>query len=154
MSNHISEHKIFLNIAKEISKLSNCVSTKVGCIIVKDGRILSTGYNGSPAGYYNCDSINKKKGKSHTKWSDKHEIHAEMNAILFAAKNGIAIDKATLYSTIQPCWQCTKNIINAGIKYIIYDKDYYRLTENDQIELTTFLKDNNIISFKYKRKNN
>ena len=133
----------FINIAKELAKASKCVSKKVGAVIVKDGRILSTGYNGTPQGYVNCDEHwNGKYTPSHHDWSLKYEIHAEMNAIIWASKNGIKIKNATIYTTLQPCEQCTKNIIASGIKRIVYEKEY---DKNNTKEILDFLKDNKVI---------
>ena len=134
--------KNFINIAKELAKASKCVSKKVGAVIVKDGRILSTGYNGTPQGYVNCDEYWDGKYTSlHHNWSLKYEIHAEMNAIIWASKNGIKINNATIYTTLQPCEQCTKNIIASGIKKIVYEKEY---DKNNTKEILDFLKYNNV----------
>jgi dCMP deaminase len=135
-------HKNFINIAKELAKASKCVSKKVGAVIVKDNRILSTGYNGTPQGYVNCNEHwNNEYTKEHHNWSQKYEIHAEMNAIIWASKNGIKIDNSTIYTTLQPCEQCTKNIIASGIKKIIYEKEY---DKNNTKEILNFLKANNV----------
>ena len=85
--------EIFLNIAKEIAKGSKCVSIHVGCVIEKNNRILSTGYNGTPSGYMNChDHWKGEYTHEHHEWSIKYEIHAEMNALLWAARNGISVE--------------------------------------------------------------
>ncbi len=134
--------KNFINIAKELAKASKCVSKKVGAVIVKNGRILSTGYNGTPQGYVNCDEYwDGKYTPSHHNWSLKYEIHAEMNAIIWASKNGIKINNSTIYTTLQPCEQCTKNIIASGIKKIVYEKEY---DKNNTKEILDFLKYNNV----------
>ena len=85
---------VFIKIAKTIAELSKCVSHQVGCIIVKDDRIISMGYNGTPAKYTNCNEkfSTYTSREEHHKWSKTHEIHAELNAILYAAKNGISIE--------------------------------------------------------------
>jgi len=117
--------KNFINIARELSTASKCVSKQVGAVIVKNGRILSTGYNGTPAGFTNCcDYWDGKYTKEHHEWSKTYEIHAEMNAIIWAAKEGISIDGATIYVTLEPCSECSKNLIASGIKRIVYDKSY------------------------------
>lgn len=112
----------FIEIAKVIAKESKCVSLQVGAVIVKDNRIISMGYNGTVSGSINCDKalITEFEREKHSEWSDAHEIHAEMNALMFAAKNGVATEGCTLYCTHEPCDQCLKNIIQSGIKKIIY----------------------------------
>ncbi|MEW6551969.1 MAG: deaminase [Campylobacterota bacterium] len=133
----------FINIAKEIASASKCVSKQVGAVIVKDGRILSTGYNGTPAGYKNCcDHWDGKYTSEHHNWSKTYEIHAEMNAIIWAARKGISIEGATIYVTLEPCADCSKNIIQSGIKRIVYEK-YYE--HNDSPIISQFLKDNGVI---------
>jgi len=132
----------FINIAKEIASASKCVSKQVGAVIVKDGRILSTGYNGTPPGYTNCtDYWDGQYTKDHHEWSKTYEIHAEMNAIIWAAREGISINGATIYVTLEPCSDCSKNVIASGIKRIVYDKSYEHT--NSQI-VTKFITDNNV----------
>jgi len=137
------DDKIFLEMAEVLSKESHCVSRKVGALIVKDERIVSIGYNGTPAGYVNCDDEFNLRGPQHSKWSSKYEIHAEMNAILYAAKNGIKVHGSTLYCTLQPCWQCSKNIIQAGVQKVVFSKKYPRL-KNENKEIINFLKENGV----------
>ncbi|MBT5490882.1 dCMP deaminase family protein [bacterium] len=133
----------FINIAHEIAKSSKCVSKQVGAIIVKEGRILSTGYNGTPKNFINCcDHWNGEHTKEHHDWSKKYEIHAEMNAIIWAARNGISIEGATIYVTLEPCSECAKNIIASGINKIIFDK-YYE--HNISSEISNFIEINDII---------
>lgn len=137
--------KIFKNIVLEIANLSNCVSKHVGAIIVKEGRIISIGYNGTPAGYKNCNEIfdkNQFVRFDHAKFSDCYEIHAELNAIIWAAKKGISVENSTLYCTYHPCWQCSKNIIQSGIKEVYYINEYDRIDNIDA--LIQFYKDCNI----------
>jgi len=124
-------HNSFLNIAQEIAETSNCVSLKVGCVIVKDQRIISTGYNGTPAGYINCGDLFSERCDAHRLWSINHEIHAEMNAIIFAAKCGIPIDAADLYTTISPCNNCLKHMKQSGIKNVFYRDKYYRMSDEE-----------------------
>ena len=132
----------FINIAKEIATASKCVSKQVGAVIVKDGRILSTGYNGTPAGFQNCnDYWNNEYTKDHHDWSKTYEIHAEMNAIIWAARKGISIEGATIYVTLEPCSECSKNLIAAGIEKIVFKKAYEHT--NSEI-VSKFLKDNKV----------
>ena len=134
--------KNFLNIAKELSFASKCVSKQVGAVIVKDGRILSTGYNGTPAGYINCSEHWKDEyTKDHHDWSKTYEIHAEMNAIIWAARKGISIEGATIYVTLEPCSECSKNLIASGIRRIVYEKAYEHT--NSEV-ISKFIKDNNV----------
>jgi len=132
----------FINIAKEIATASKCVSKQVGAVIVKDGRILSTGYNGTPAGHVNCcDHWDNEYTKEHHDWSKTYEIHAEMNAIIWAARQGISIENATIYVTLEPCSECSKNMIASGIKRIVYEKSYEH-TRSDII--SKFIEDNGV----------
>lgn len=132
----------FIHIAVELATASKCVSKQVGAVIVKDGRILSTGYNGTPAGYTNCvDHWDGKYTSEHHEWSKTYEIHAEMNAIIWAARKGISIEDATIYVTLEPCSECSKNLIASGIKRIVYAQSYEH-THSQTI--STFLKDNGV----------
>ncbi len=132
----------FINIAKEIATASKCVSKQVGAVIVKEGRILSTGYNGTPAGYTNCkEHWNGEYTKEHHDWSKTYEIHAEMNALIWAARKGISIEGATIYVTLEPCSECSKNLIAAGIKEIVYDRAYEHTDSN---VISKFIKDNGV----------
>ncbi|PHS58701.1 MAG: dCMP deaminase [Sulfurimonas sp.] len=134
--------KNFINIAIELASASKCVSKQVGAVIVKDGRILSTGYNGTPAGFTNCkDYWHGEYTKDHHEWSKTYEIHAEMNAIIWAAREGISIKGATIYVTLEPCSECSKNVIASGIKKIVYNKSYEH-THSEQI--SKFIKDNGV----------
>jgi dCMP deaminase len=129
--------KVFLNIAAEMATRSHCRSLKVGAVVVRDNRILSTGINGTPTGYVNCDELHPKRDsrefdrERHHKFSDDYEIHAEMNAIIFAAKHGIPIDGATLYCTDSPCKNCLKAICNSGIIRVVF-RNLYDLAGYDE----------------------
>lgn len=140
-----NKHKIFLDVAEKLSEMSHCISHKVGCILVKDGRIISTGYNGTPASTINCDdyfsnrisdknNLTDTEREEHHAFSEKFEIHAELNAILCAAKNGISIDGSILYSTLHPCYNCLKMICNSGIKTIIYRYEYDKFSLTSEIK--------------------
>lgn len=108
--------KVYLNIAKEISSLSYCKRSKVGAVIVKDDNIISFGYNGTPAGIDNCCEREDV--------TVAEVIHAEMNAILKAAKSGYSVDNSTLYLTLSPCVDCAKLILQSGIKRVLYLETY------------------------------
>jgi dCMP deaminase len=107
---------VYINIAKEISKLSHCERSKVGAIIVKDDNVVSFGYNGTPTGVDNCC---ERGGVTVLE-----VIHAEMNAILKAAKVGYSVNGATLYITLSPCIECSKLILQSGIKKVVYLEEY------------------------------
>lgn len=132
----------FINIAQEIATASKCVSKQVGAVIVKDGRILSTGYNGTPAGFINCrDHWSGEYTSEHHEWSKTYEIHSEMNAIIWAARKGISVEGATIYVTLEPCSECSKNIIASGIKRIVYLKPY---EHNHSATISKFIIDNGV----------
>ncbi|MBI5159606.1 AAA family ATPase [Candidatus Micrarchaeota archaeon] len=118
----------FMNIAKEVSKRSNCMKRHVAALIVKDKRIVSTGYNGTPRGTKNCDEGGCPRcnsfAESGTKLDECLCSHAEENAIVQAAYHGISIKDSTIYSTFAPCLTCSKMIINAGILEVVYNVDY------------------------------
>lgn len=126
-------HEIFIKTAFIWSNESKCVSQHVGAVIVKDGRIISTGYNGTPSGLPNCcDKFDKNAFNKyeHSKWSDDNEIHAEMNALMFAVKYNVEVEGCDLYTTISPCNECLKNISMTGIKNIYYLYLYERIPFN------------------------
>jgi dCMP deaminase len=110
----------FMNIAKQVATRSTCDRKHVGALIVKNKTILSTGYNGSIRGMPHCDEVGHLMENGHCVAT----IHAEMNAILQAAKNGVMIDAAEIYITASPCWICFKMIANAGIKKVYYGEFY------------------------------
>ena len=142
----IDRDRIYINIAKEIAKLSHCVSHQVGCVIVRDGIILSTGYNGAPAGYLNCDECFDKNNfdrEVHHKWSSIHEIHGELSAILYSSKYGSqSLNESIVYVTLQPCKECVKNMIQTGIIEIVYEQDYDKMT--DWKEILQFASENDV----------
>ena len=110
----------FMNIAKEVATRSTCSRKNVGALIVRDKTILSTGYNGSIRGMPHCDDVGHMMEDGHCVAT----IHAETNAILQAAKNGVMIDGGEVYITSSPCWPCFKMLANAGIKKIYYGEFY------------------------------
>jgi len=107
----------YLNMASEWAKLSHCERKKVGAIIVKDHMIISDGYNGTPSGYQNC--CENEVGE--TQW---YVLHAEANAILKVAKSTQSAKGATLYITLSPCKDCSKLIIQSGIKRVVFRNKY------------------------------
>lgn len=162
----IGLHQMFMNIAFEVSKRSTCARVNVGALIVKNQRIISMGWNGSPAGKEHCSDYfyerfqqerdNYSSSITYSLWKDlkefkdehhefavENEIHGEMNAILFAAKNGISIEGSDLYVTWSPCIDCSKSLLQVGIKNVYYHNLYDR--EPIGIE---FLEKNGIKCFK------
>lgn len=131
--------KVFMRTAFDFASLSRCVSHKVGCIAVKDNRIIATGVNGTAPGYMNCDEVFIEKSfdrEEHHEFSDKYEIHAEMNMILFAVREGISLNNASLFVTLNPCWNCIKHLSVTGIKNIWYYNEYDRTqTELNNIDV-------------------
>ncbi len=110
----------FMNIAHEVAKRSTCERAQVGAVIVRDKRILTTGYNGSPRGLPHCSEVGCLMDNGHC----VRTLHAEQNAIIQAALHGIITEGATIYVTHQPCFNCAKTIINAGISEIVYGREY------------------------------
>ena len=110
-----------MNIAAEVAKRSTCDRKRVGAVIVRDRTIVSTGYNGSVRGLPHCDEVGHMMEEGHC----VRTIHAEANAIIQAAKNGSSIDKACIYVTSSPCWNCFKYIANGGIMRVVY-REFYR----------------------------
>lgn len=126
---------MFIEMANTVSKLSNCVSHRVGAVLVKDQRPISIGYNGSPPGHTNCNhKFNSTFDREeHHIWSKMNEIHAEMNLLGFASKNGISTNDCTIYCTLQPCNDCLRNICAFGIKRIVYEKEYDKCSYSTEV---------------------
>ena len=117
--------EIYMELAENLALRSHCVKAKVGAVLTKDTRIISLGYNGPPAGTHNCDLEWPQEGcPRDSKGSCSLAIHAEQNAILYAAKNNVAIEGSTLYVTLSPCIACARIIFSTGIKKVIFGKTY------------------------------
>lgn len=118
----------FMDITRLVATRSTCLRRQVGAILVKDRNILATGYNGVPSGISHCDAVGCLRERLNVPSGERHELcrglHAEQNAIIQAAKHGTNIDGATLYCTTMPCIICSKMIINAGIKRVVYAMGY------------------------------
>jgi len=118
----------FMEITRLVAKRSTCLRRQVGAILVMEKRILATGYNGAPSGLAHCLEMGCLREKNQIPSGERHELcrglHAEQNAIIQAAYHGIRIKGATLYCTNLPCIICTKMVINAGIKEIIFESGY------------------------------
>jgi dCMP deaminase len=113
--------RYFMDIAKQVATRATCDRKHVGAVLVtQDKTIIATGYNGSIHGAPHCDEVGHMMEDSHC----TRTIHAEVNALSQAARNGVAVKGATLYCTALPCWSCFKQICNAGIAQIIYDEPY------------------------------
>jgi dCMP deaminase len=117
-----------MNIAMEVGKRANCMKRKVGTVIVKDKRVITTGYNGTPRGLPNCDEHGCKRCNSFgVTGEDLGECicsHAEENAIIQGAYHGVSVKNCTLYTTLTPCTFCAKLIINSGIIEVVYNNKY------------------------------
>ena len=128
----------FLNLINEVGKRGTCDRGRSGCLIVKDKRILCTGYVGSPAGLPHCDEVGHlmKKVVDEEGNVSQHcvrTIHSEQNAIVQAAKHGIAIEGATLYCTMEPCRVCAMLVIGCGIKRVVCQKKYHAAAETREM---------------------
>ena len=123
-----SWHNYFMGICDLVSERSTCTRRKVGAVLIKEKRILCTGYNGAPAKVPHCAEAGCLRARLNVPSGEKHElcrgVHAEQNAIIQAAYHGIPVHDAVLYCTNQPCSICAKMIINAGIKKVYYKDGY------------------------------
>ncbi len=118
----------FMKITYDVAERSTCIRRKVGAVIVKDKRILATGYNGVPTGLVHCEERGCLREELGIPSGERAEmcrgLHAEQNAIIQAAQHGVGIDGSVIYSTTQPCIICAKMLINAKIEKVIYDGGY------------------------------
>ena len=121
-------HRYFMGIAHQASTRSTCKRKHVGAVIVRDKTILSTGYNGSVRGLPHCEDVGCVVEDGHCIAT----VHAEANAIIQAAKNGVSIEGSELYTTASPCWSCFKLIANVGIKKIFFG-EFYREERSREI---------------------
>lgn len=130
MKDEIRPHwdEYFMEVAEVVSKRSTCLRRNIGAIIVKDKRILATGYNGAPSNLPHCSEVGCLREQLGIPSGERHEIcralHAEENAIIQAAKYGTSVDGGTIYSTTEPCSMCAKMIINAGLVKVVYRDPY------------------------------
>jgi dCMP deaminase len=118
----------FMDITVRVAQRATCLRRKVGAILVKEKKILTTGYNGAPAGLAHCEQVGCLRDRLSVPRGERHELcrgtHAEQNAIIQAASFGVSIRGATLYSTHFPCVLCTKMLINAGVRRVVYLEGY------------------------------
>ena len=128
LSNRPCWDEYFMKLALLAAERSTCLRHHVGAVIVRDKKILTTGYNGAASGVKDCLSLgclrNQMKIPSGTRHEVCRAIHAEQNAIIQAAYHGVSIKDSVVYINTQPCVQCAKMIINSGIRKIYYSKDY------------------------------
>jgi dCMP deaminase len=126
----------FMEIASIVAKRSTCLRNQVGAVIVKEKRILSTGYNGAPRNLEHCLDIGCIRQQNNIASGTRHElcraVHAEQNAIIQAAIHGVSIENATVYCTHQPCILCAKMLINANVKKVVYGTLY---PDNEALKL-------------------
>ncbi|MFW5863097.1 MAG: deoxycytidylate deaminase [Spirochaetota bacterium] len=128
----------FMTIAEDVATRATCIRRKVGAVLVKDKRILSTGYNGVPTGITHCTPETCLRTIYNVPSGERHELcrglHAEQNAIIQAAYHGVSIKDAIIYVTHQPCSICTKMLINSGIKIFIFKHPYMDTLAMDMME--------------------
>lgn len=137
----------FMDITRLVARRSTCIRRHVGAIVVKDKRILATGYNGVPTGLPHCEDVGCIRDQQNIPSGERHELcrglHAEQNVIIQAAFHGISINGGILFCTTLPCSICLKMLINAGIKEIVYEQGYpdtltHQLLEEADLTLTKF----------------
>lgn len=120
MSGRVSWDQYFMDIAKQAATRATCDRKHVGAVIARDKNILSTGFNGSIRGLEHCDDVGHLMENGHC----VRTVHAEANAIIQAATNGVGVYGATIYTTASPCWSCFKLIANAGLVRVVYGEFY------------------------------
>jgi dCMP deaminase len=131
---------IYMELAVKMALRSHCIKRHVGAVLTKDTRIISVGYNGPPAGTHNCDEEYPETGCAlDSKGSCTLAIHAEQNAILYAAKNKVNIKGSTLYVSLSPCLSCARIIYSMGISTVIYLNSYAKYKGLDKDEGLEFL---------------
>jgi dCMP deaminase len=118
----------FLQLAHVIASRSTCLRRHVGALLVRDKRVLATGYNGAPAALPHCEEVGCRRAElgvaSGTGWEHCRGLHGEQNAIIQGALHGVSVRGSTLYCTTQPCVICAKMLINAGVERVVYSGDY------------------------------
>ena len=141
----------FMEMTKLTAKRSTCLRRQVGAVLVKDTRVIATGYNGAPSGVTHCEVTGCLRQKLNVPSGERHELcrglHGEQNAIIQAALHGVSTEGATIYCTTKPCSICTKMIINAKISRIVYEEHH------DDALADELLKDTDIRVLKFKKEN-
>ncbi|MFS8615206.1 MAG: dCMP deaminase family protein [Solitalea sp.] len=116
---------IYMNLATDLARRSHCVKAQVGAVLTRDTRIISIGYNGPPSGTHNCDEEWPDTGcPRDSRGSCSLALHAEENAIVYAVRNGVNLEGATLYTTLSPCLSCARLIYSSGVRKMIYKHSY------------------------------
>jgi len=137
----------FMDITSLVARRSTCMRRQVGAVMVKEKNILATGYNGTPSGITHCDVTGCLREQLNVPSGERHELcrglHAEQNAIIQAARHGVNISDSVLYCTNSPCIICTKMLINAGIRKVVYLEGYsdslsLEMLEEAEIETLSF----------------
>ncbi len=128
----------FMDVVRAVAKRATCDRGRTGCVIVKNKQILATGYVGSPAGQPHCDDVGHlMEDTIHADGVKRphcvRTIHAEQNAIIQAARNGVSIEDATIYCKLEPCPVCAKMLVNAGVKKVVCEKRYHAAGESRKI---------------------
>lgn len=133
--------EIYMDLALKLAKRSHCVKAQVGAVLTKDTRIVSLGYNGPPAGTHNCDEEWPETGCARdSKGSCSLALHAEQNAILYATKNNVSMQDATLYVTLSPCIACARVIFTTGIRKVFFKDSYAKFKGLPNDEGVDFLR--------------
>jgi len=143
-----------MELAEKLATRSHCVKAQVGAVLTKDTRIISLGYNGPPAGTHNCDIDFPIEGcPRDSKGSCSLALHAEQNAILYAAKNNVSMQDATLYVTLSPCISCARVIYTTGIKKVYFMHSYAKFKGLKNDEGVDFLRKFGVEVIEYKKEN-
>ncbi len=149
-----SFNDIYMELAIKLALRSHCVKAQVGAVLTKDTRIISLGYNGPPAGTHNCDIEFPIDGcPRDSKGSCSLALHAEQNAILYAAKNNVSMQDATLYVTLSPCISCARVIYTTGIKKVFFKDSYAKFKGLQNDEGVDFLRKFGVEVIEYKIEN-
>lgn len=129
------DKELYRSLLQAYNTKSTCARVQVSAIIVKGGRVVSTGWNGVPSGHQHCEDVfagldmtNEEVKLKHKEFSEKNEVHAEQNCLASAARNGVSTEGCTLIVSISPCTACAKLIIACGIKEVYYMQPYDRET--------------------------
>ncbi len=140
-----------MDLALKLAQRSHCVKAQVGAVLTKETRIISLGYNGPPAGTHNCDIEFPIEGcPRDSKGSCSLALHAEQNAILYAAKNNVSMQNATLYVTLSPCISCARVIYTTGIQKVYYKNSYAKFKGLANDEGVDFLRRFGVEVIEYK----